>query len=404
MMIPDDVIYIIEKLNQEGYEAFVVGGSVRDLLLKKTPKDWDITTSAKPPAVIRIFEKVIETGIQHGTVTVIVNNENYEVTTYRIDGEYLDSRRPSQVFFTENLKEDLTRRDFTINAIAYHPKTGFVDYFDGMQDISKGIIRAVGKADKRFEEDALRMLRAIRFSVQLGFEIEAETFSSLIKNAYLLKNISVERIRDELLKTFSADYIEKAAYFGKCPVISYALPSWDNYFKENLNRIILDLRKLRSFLKEPKKSQILAVVLKEMPYEQVVALLSYLKLDNKTIKTVSVYRKLMNEKMPDNSYEIKKIISQTGIELFTGLMEIKEGLGETLLKAKVLAEKIILNKEPLNIKDLKIDGNVLGKIGIRGKDIGLCLNYLLDEVLKEPCVNEEKNLQAMAVVWQNTQI
>ena len=200
MRLPRSVVEIIDRLESLGYEAYAVGGCVRDTLLGREPEDWDITTSAKPEAVKKAFDRTIDTGIEHGTVTVMKNHVGYEVTTYRIDGEYEDNRHPKQVSFTGNLVDDLERRDFTINAMAYNPKTGLVDAFDGTGDLKRRIIRCVGDPDKRFDEDALRMLRAVRFSGQLQFTIEEKTRQAIVERAEHLQNISAERIRVEMTK------------------------------------------------------------------------------------------------------------------------------------------------------------------------------------------------------------
>ncbi len=200
MQLPENVSYIIGKLEEQGYEAFAVGGCVRDAMLGREPEDWDITTSAQPEEIKRVFAKTIDTGIQHGTVTVMIDHVGYEVTTYRIDGEYEDGRHPKEVSFTTNLKKDLERRDFTINAMAYNDTVGLVDEFHGIEDLHRGIIRCVGDAGQRFDEDALRMLRAVRFSGQLGFEIEEKTRKAIIERASHLEKISAERIRVELTK------------------------------------------------------------------------------------------------------------------------------------------------------------------------------------------------------------
>lgn len=200
MDLPADVRQIIAKLEGHGYEAYAVGGCVRDTILSRIPGDWDITTSAKPEQVKEIFPKTIDTGIQHGTVTVMLHRVGYEVTTYRIDGEYADNRHPDQVEFTNSLRLDLERRDFTINAMAYNETGGLVDLYDGLGDLNQGMIRCVGNPDQRFEEDALRMLRAIRFSGQLGFRIEEQTRQAIIRNVNDLKHVSAERIRVEVMK------------------------------------------------------------------------------------------------------------------------------------------------------------------------------------------------------------
>ena len=186
MKLPENVNRIIHRLQKEGYDAYAVGGCVRDTLLGREPKDWDITTSARPEAVKSLFSHTIDTGIQHGTVTVMLDHVGYEVTTYRIDGEYEDSRHPKEVIFTRNLVEDLKRRDFTINAMAYNDESGLVDVFEGEQDLKKGVIRCVGNAHDRFGEDALRMLRAVRFAAQLGFSIEEQTRAAVADLALTL--------------------------------------------------------------------------------------------------------------------------------------------------------------------------------------------------------------------------
>ena len=210
--IPTGAAYILQQLNKHGYEAYIVGGCVRDSLLGKQPNDWDITTSAKPEEVKAIFHRTIDTGIQHGTVTVLVDREilddgsgspashtdyAFEVTTYRVDGVYTDHRRPESVCFTASLEEDLKRRDFTINAMAYNPEQGVIDIFGGQKDLEKGIIRCVGEASERFDEDALRILRAVRFAAQLDFVIENQTREAMRDQAKFLKDISAERIYED---------------------------------------------------------------------------------------------------------------------------------------------------------------------------------------------------------------
>ena len=227
MILPKNVSYIISKLEQAGYEAYAVGGCVRDTLLERKPQDWDITTSAKPLEIKQLFKKTIDTGIQHGTVTVMLDHIGYEVTTYRIDGEYEDNRHPKKVEFTDNLKLDLERRDFTINAMAYNDKRGLVDEFEGIKDLKDGIIRCVGDAGQRFDEDALRMLRAVRFAGQLGFEIEDETRNAIVKRADRLENISAERIRVELTKLLVAKEAGRLRDAYGTGMTRYFLPELD---------------------------------------------------------------------------------------------------------------------------------------------------------------------------------
>jgi len=219
------VDFRINKLDENGFEAFAVGGCVRDSILNKVPGDWDMTTSALPENIISIFDKTIPTGMKHGTITIIIDKESFEVTTYRIDGDYKDNRRPDQVEFVTSIKEDLSRRDFTINAMAYNHKEGLIDFFNGKEDLQSRIIRCVGDANTRFKEDALRMLRAIRFSAQLEFSIEEETFKAIANNSHLIKAISQERIREELTKILLS---EKPSYafinLEKSGILKHILP------------------------------------------------------------------------------------------------------------------------------------------------------------------------------------
>ena len=227
IILPEQVSFIINTLNQAGFEAYAVGGCVRDSIMGRVPDDWDITTSADPQQVKKLFRRTIDTGIQHGTVTVMLQKTGYEVTTYRIDGEYEDNRHPKEVIFTKSLEEDLKRRDFTVNAMAYHPGEGLVDLFDGIGDMEKKCIRCVGQAEERFSEDALRMMRGVRFSAQFGYRIEEQTREAIRKLRENLRNVSAERIRVELVKLLVSphpDYLRIACDLGITKVI---LPEFD---------------------------------------------------------------------------------------------------------------------------------------------------------------------------------
>ena len=208
MDIPEKAAMVIKELMDQGFEAYAVGGCVRDSILGRQPEDWDITTSARPEQVKQIFPRTVDTGIEHGTVTVLIDKETFEVTTYRVDGEYEDHRHPREVTFTASLEEDLKRRDFTINAMAYNPETGLVDIFHGIEDLEQGVIRCVGAPEARFDEDALRILRAIRFSAQLGFRIDEATQRAMSGKAADLKEVSAERIRVELVKLLISKHPE----------------------------------------------------------------------------------------------------------------------------------------------------------------------------------------------------
>ena len=227
IQMPEAANYIIQTLMAHGYEAYIVGGCVRDSVLGRTPQDWDITTSATPEQTKALFRRTIDTGIEHGTVTIMMDHVGYEVTTYRVDGKYEDHRRPKEVTFTASLLEDLKRRDFTINAMAYNEQEGLVDIFGGAEDLRRGIIRCVGVPQERFDEDALRILRAVRFAAQLDFEIEAKTRQAIREKAEFLRDISAERIQVELTKLITSDHPERIIDAYELGITAIVLPEFD---------------------------------------------------------------------------------------------------------------------------------------------------------------------------------
>ena len=227
IQLPGKVKFIIDTLTDAGWEAYAVGGCVRDSVLGRVPGDWDITTSASPEQIKGLFPKTVDTGIQHGTVTVLEGGEGFEVTTYRIDGEYQDMRHPSEVVFTSDLMEDLKRRDFTINAMAYNEKEGLIDAFDGIKDLQEKKIRCVGNPEDRFGEDALRMMRAVRFAAQLGFTIEDRTRQSMVSLAGNLGAVSPERIQTELVKLLISDHPEEMRTLYETGMTAVFLPEFD---------------------------------------------------------------------------------------------------------------------------------------------------------------------------------
>lgn len=393
MQIPSEVEHIIKTLNDNGFEAYIVGGCVRDFLLNKEPKDWDITTSALPQKTKELFEHTYDTGIEHGTVTVVINHQNFEVTTYRIDGDYVDFRHPEGVIFTEHIEEDLSRRDFTMNAIAYHSQKGFVDPFKGREAITQKLIKGVGDADKRFNEDALRMLRAVRFSAQLGFDIEDKTMTALIKNAPLIKNISIERIRDEFLKLLSSDCVEKIQLLMTTKLSDYFLPQLKNIMENNANMI--------DALKNCPKNNIskLATLLYDLDYNECERILKSFKLDNKTIKTVLTIIKYINYPLEQGHYPTRIILSKIGEDTFKLLLNIKFNfsmLNKNLAYCKMLdniydeIDDIIKREECISLKTLAVNGNDISKLGIKnGKQIGEALKLAFEAVLKNPTLNKK---------------
>lgn len=381
MVIPEAVNEILQQLNHHGFEAFAVGGCVRDMLLGKIPKDWDITTSASPWQVKEIFRRTIDTGIQHGTVTVMINDAGYEVTTYRIDGEYQDGRHPKEVIFTSDLKEDLCRRDFTINAMAYSDKTGIVDEFGGMEDLKNGIIRCVGNPLDRFREDALRILRAVRFSAQLGFSIESNTMSAIAQIASNLIKISKERIQMELTKLLLSDHPEQMEMVyetGISPYISEAF----HQINHKMFGVVPAL---------PRQKHIRwAVFLKNEAPDKAEEVLKDLKMDNDTISRVHTLVSWIPHLIPEEKAKIRRIMSRMEPQLFDDLLKIKKEIGrENAGKLMELTEEIRKNGDCIYLKDLAVTGKDLLETGMKpGKQVGAVLSRLLDDVLEEPGQNQ----------------
>lgn len=405
MNLPKQVEYIIDTLETAGFEAYAVGGCVRDYLIGNTPKDWDITTSALPEQTKKLFPHSFDTGIQHGTITAVIDNTNYEITTYRIDGSYNDFRHPSEVTFTQKIEEDLSRRDFTMNAIAYNKIKGFCDPFGGRNDIKAKIIRGVGNPDKRFKEDALRMLRGIRFSAQLNFGIEETTYNSISENACLIKNISVERIRDELNKLLLSPNPNKITELKNTNLLKNILPFLEEKIYLNCE-IIKNLR----YLAENKNnlsniSLFYCCLLKDMTKKETETIMKSLKFDTKTLKETSILNEGLRQEIEKNPYEIRKSISKTSKITFARLLEIKRAIyhenPSELIKIKnadKMFKNIIENNDPLSLKELKINGNTLMELGVtNGKEIGKILNFCLEEVLKNPTANTRENLIAISL-------
>lgn len=438
--LPKDVRLIIDTLQFKGFEAFAVGGCIRDSLMGKTPSDWDITTSAKPQQVRTLFVdlgyKVVDTGIKHGTVTILIQENSYEVTTYRIEGEYLDSRHPSEVFFTNKLKDDLGRRDFTINAMAYNDEQGLKDYFNGLKDMEQKSIKTVGNAEHRFKEDALRILRAVRFSTILNYSIDEQVEDAIINSSRALKNISVERVRDEFIKIILSN---RPAYgmqkLCDLKLIDFIIPEIDeiiNIKKNEKNYIsifkqgFLMLDSLESSL--PLRLSAIIYTFIHINYNylnrdirhdttnaETIAriILKGLKFDNLTISNTCVLLKYCNINFEVHSEEcIKKFITQVGEknlnELFTLIFaNIKFGLSNNISYNSVVVlknkcEEILKKCEPLYIKDLAIDGNDLITIGLpKGKILGEVLNYLLSCVLRDKENNKRELLIELAKKYCN---
>lgn len=384
IQIPAPVEQIIEQLNRCGYEACAVGGCVRDSLLGRVPGDWDITTSAHPAQVKAAFRRTVDTGIAHGTVTVMIDKTGYEVTTYRIDGEYEDGRHPKEVEFTSDLIQDLKRRDFTINAMAYSHDTGIVDAFGGMEDLKAGIIRCVGNPTDRFTEDALRILRALRFSAQLGFEIERETYEAIKTMAPNLKQISRERIQMELTKLLLSPHPEKIQMVFNTGMALY--------ISDAFGRVHLPLPAISPAL-PAKKHLRWAAFLQNETEGDAASVLKQLKSDNDTINRTKILVRFAKTSILPEKAAIRHIMSQMEPELYDDLLLLKETRQEALSQVRRLTEEIRREGDCLSLKSLAVGGQDLIDAGIRpGKAVGETLNCLLDLVLNHPEYNQKETL------------
>ncbi len=393
--MPYEAEWIIDNIRSHGYEAFIVGGCVRDAALGRIPGDWDITTSAKPEQVKEIFGKTVDTGLKHGTVTIIKHGSGYEVTTYRIDGEYLDGRHPETVEFTPDLREDLKRRDFTINAMAYSHETGIVDEFEGMEDLKRRVIRCVGCAKDRFTEDALRILRAVRFAAQLDFVIEDETYKAIAEIAPNLVHVSKERIQVELTKLLLSDHPEKIWMVDATGIAEYVTPGFTEVFEREL-----ESRNSMDPLKEcwagiaalpADKSHRWAGFLRHMTAEQAVKILRGLKLDNDTIGNVKNMITAFQAPLAVDKVEIRRLLSRVTEYQFLGAMQLKRLDGdETVPGILRLFEEIKEEGDCVSLKQLAVNGGDLLAKGLeKGKQIGDGLMYLLNLVLEKPELNKK---------------
>lgn len=432
IQLPDKVNKIIDTLMAAGFEAYAVGGCVRDSVLGRVPNDWDITTSAKPAEVKEIFPRTIDTGIKHGTVTVMLDKEGFEVTTYRIDGDYEDGRHPKEVMFTVCLEEDLKRRDFTINAMAYNEQGGLVDIFGGMQDIQQGVIRCVGDPQERFTEDALRMLRAVRFSAQLGYQIEEGTKDAIRKLAPNLKLISAERIQAELVKLVVSPHPDYLCVAYETGITKQILPEFDLCMETNQNNphhcysvgehILHAMQAI-----EPDKVLRLGMLFHDIGKPQTLTIdeagithnkghaevgekmtrniLRRLKFDNDTLDKVLKIVRYHDQEIGLNENSVRRAVSRMGEDFFPMLFAVQcadiqaqsdymraEKL-QKLTYIKELYEGICRRQECLSLKDLAVTGSDLIALGMPpGKEMGTVLRELLELVLDEPKRNTREEL------------
>lgn len=440
--IPEKVNKILTTLHDAGYEACIVGGCVRDSILGREPEDWDITTKALPQEVKTLFPRTIDTGMQHGTVTVMMGHgedrEGFEVTTYRIDGEYTDNRHPDSVTFTTDLREDLRRRDFTINAMAYNEKDGLIDLFGGMEDLRAGVIRAVGVPKERFEEDALRTMRAVRFAAQLGYRIEDETRAAIREMVGNLSSISAERIQTELNKLIVSDhpeYLREAYDLGITAVI---LPEFDTcmvtsqnspYHKYNVGEHILKSMECIRADKVLRLAMLFHDIGKpachtvddngrdhfyghaRISAELVDTVFRRLKYDNETRKKVTVLVRHHDDILGDTKVRFRKNIVRIcgevwdSREIIPDLLEVKEAdalahhedwIDERMNRKesnRKMFEEILAEKDPLQLKDLAVKGGDLIACGFApGEELGGVLRQMLQDVVADPAHNTREYL------------
>lgn len=434
--LPEQVGFIIDVLNRAGFEAYAVGGCVRDSMMGRKPDDWDITTSAEPGQVKRLFRRTIDTGIQHGTVTVMLGKDGYEVTTYRIDGEYEDNRHPKEVQFTKSLEEDLKRRDFTVNAMAYHPEEGLIDLFDGMGDMERKCIRCVGVPGERFSEDALRMMRCVRFSAQFGYTIEERTKLAAKKLAGNLRNISAERIRVELVKLLVSPHPDDLRKMYELGMTKVVLPEFDVCMEtpqHNPHHCYTVGEHTLKSLQEIRADKVLRLTMllhdigkplcrttdetgkdhfKKHPRESArlaEEILRRLKFDNDTVhkvcRLVEYHDWSIDLESSVKISTVRRLIAGIGEDAFPDMFEINRAdlmaqsgylREEKLAKQRRLEElyREIREKEDcLSLKDLAVSGRDLLGEGLKpGRELGGILQRMLQDVLEDPAHNEKEYL------------
>jgi tRNA nucleotidyltransferase (CCA-adding enzyme) len=431
LKIPPKVKYILDCLRSHGFDAYCVGGCVRDAVLAREPNDWDITTSAKPEEVKACFRRTIDTGIQHGTVTVMVDSEGFEVTTYRIDGDYSDGRHPDSVSFTSNLAEDLKRRDFTINAMAYNEQEGLVDLFGGMRDLQRKVIRCVGDPDERFDEDALRIMRAVRFAAQLGFEIDPATRQAISGHAEHLRMVSAERIQTEAVKLLTSAHPEKWMDLYELGITAVILPEFDVCMKtpqntpyhiykvgehivksmcEIPNDKVLRLTMLLHDIGKPRvrwtdsRGQDHFKGHAYVSADMADGILRRWKFDNDTRKRVVNLIRWHDLRPKPTEKDVRRCIYTVGADQFEDYLSVQWAdnmaksqykLGEhqeRLDEVYGIYREIMKKGECLSLRDLKIGGSDLVKMGIHGKLIGVILDSALLAVLADQRLNDREVL------------
>ena len=416
-VIPEQCQYILDKFKAAGFSAYLVGGCVRDSLLGKEPKDWDICTSALPEQTIEVFagEKVILTGLQHGTVALLRKGMLVEITTYRIDGIYEDNRRPKEVFFSTDLQEDLSRRDFTINALAYHPEEGVVDCFAGQEDLQAGILRCVGKAAARYQEDGLRIMRAIRFACRFNFVYEKETKEGILQYSHLLTNIARERIQVEFNQILVSNNVRRGVQdLAELNCFTYFLPQIEAIYNSQKQEPIDkgEWSKMLQALEQIDNELVLrlAVLLyfigrgeglapKEMG-NLAMTVLTDLHYDNQTLKQVVRLLEWMELELSSAEYLLRKGLSVLDAQGFRQLLclrcavEYQQSIeNHKEMRALLESVEVILQRgDCYSLKQLAVKGSDLLDLGYQGIEVGKKLQELLEIVLHDPSLNEKDYL------------
>lgn len=436
MNLPKSVNRIIHSLQAAGYDAYAVGGCVRDSLLNREPCDWDITTSAPPEVVKSLFPHTIDTGIRHGTVTVMLGHAGYEVTTYRIDGAYADGRHPDSVTFTDDLVEDLKRRDFTINAMAYNDARGLVDVFDGQGDLARGVVRCVGAARERFSEDALRMLRAVRFAAQLDFAIEEETANAVRELAGTIARVSAERIRTELVKLLVSEHPGRMADVWELGLTAVFLPEFDRMMdtpqRTKHHCCSVGEHTLRTLEQVPPEALLrLAMLFHDVAKPVCISeeedghthfyghpqqgakiarqILKRLRFDNDTVAGVCALIRYHDERPPLEPRAVRRFVSRVGAEQIPALLKVKRAdvLGQSMYRREEklryveelgrMAADMQEQGQCMRKCDLAVNGSDLIALGMKpGPELGAVLDALFERVLDEPKLNTRENLLALA--------
>lgn len=430
--LPKKVLLIIENLQFHGYEAYAVGGCVRDSILARCPEDWDITTSAKPQEIKRLFRRTVDTGIEHGTVTVLIGKDSFEVTTYRVDGVYEDGRHPKEVRFTSRLEEDLQRRDFTINAMAYNDEVRLVDVFGGMQDLNHHLIRCVGDPEERFSEDALRILRAVRFSAQLNFPIEPNTAEAVRKLAPTLEKISAERIQAELVKLLVSPHPERIRDAYELGITKVILPEWDAMagVEQNTPHHKYDVAEhtIRA-LKYVKRDKILRLTMlfhdmgkpamrttdengrdhfkgHALVSEEIARrVMRRLKFDNDTVKKVTRLVCYHDYRVEPTERNVRRAMNRIGVDLFPYYLAVRMADAkaqspymrrekiENIVAMRELYQEVLRKEECVTLRQLAVSGRDLMDMGMKpGRELGSMLAELLEYVIDDPERNRKEIL------------